>query len=345
MGLAGPLPVVRFYSNTSLHQVWHRVCGVVGLDPMSSSVRMFTKAGELCLRDGSLTVAEAKICSGDILHVQVNHERGAADNASAVSRGPSVPGAEGDNSVVKAGSNQSLASRSPHEVLCNSYFGKLTDLLSSSSPMIAWQVWELLMVLPTNRRVLEELKGLGMGWDEVLSDEQSMYMLWYGLQVCEKLLEEEEPKKRGSGVGNAVGGGEGGWRRKFVASGGLDRLILLVMSDRFAEASDCVATTSCLSLLLKVILDMVHGGADSQAFGDLTRASSLESGVVEAVGRVGVIGVMHEDVAVLESLCSSQERFDDLIYRLLRIVHSSASAVGEAGDKAECSNRLLDASR
>jgi hypothetical protein len=126
----------------------------------------------------------------------------------------------------------------PHYFVSRIYFDEIFKMLDSAPQFITSQLWDLLMTLPTNLRILQEIQHLGPSWKNSLCS-QTVYGLLYSLQVVESLLDE-----------SAVNGGQ--WSHTFIESGGLEGLLDVVMSARF-ESPDCVQSSECLALLLKLI--------------------------------------------------------------------------------------------
>jgi hypothetical protein len=126
----------------------------------------------------------------------------------------------------------------PHYVVSRIYFDEIFKMLDTAPQFITSQLWELLMTLPTNARILNEIRNLGSSWRQSLCS-QSVYGLLYSLQVVECLLDD-----------SAVNGGQ--WSQTFTDSGGLDELLDVILSPRF-ESPDSVQSSECLALLLKLI--------------------------------------------------------------------------------------------
>ena len=196
----------------------------------------------------------------------------------------------------------------PHYTLSHDYFIELFHLLEGPQEVAA-QVWDLLMQLPTNDTLLVKLQTLDHDWDEIIGANESIYSLWYCFEIIESLLDDGESTRSGAGPdagvepdvgaepeqegdsarkagggggdGDGDGGGGGGgqprsgdtltvaWRLRFLERKGLNRLLAVLMSDRFT-APDTAQGFAGLWALLKIVYSLViddevasHGGLSS----------------------------------------------------------------------------------
>lgn len=177
----------------------------------------------------------------------------------------------------------------PHYVVSRIYFDEIFKMLDSAPQFITSQLWDLLMTLPTNSRILQEIQQLGPSWKNSLCS-QSVYGLLYSLQVVESLLDE-----------STVNGGQ--WSHTFIESGGLEGLLDVTLSARF-ESPDSVQSSECLALLLKLISLLTVG-----------KYSNKVTGQVEKDG-----------IPLLISYLDRGKGFDAFIHRLMCILSDSALA-------------------
>ncbi|CAG8541215.1 3475_t:CDS:10 [Ambispora gerdemannii] len=150
----------------------------------------------------------------------------------------------------------------------------------------ASQIWDLLMRLPTNTRILNSLKTLEapVEWNTLL-DSQSPFRLLYALQIVDWLLR---------GGDEQLSAFE--WSRKFMENGGHDHLLaILIKRDQTTNDSEnaliehqkSVIKRACLGLLLKVIdyfISSENSTMDGQFFMRIDK-SDLISRLLEIVGK------------------------------------------------------------
>eukprot|EP00960_Hanusia_phi_P075978 768493-Hanusia_phi.AAC.5 len=128
--------------------------------------------------------------------------------------------------------------RTPHDILAQDFFDELFEFLKLPVT-IAGQVWELLMLLPTNEIFLESIKGLGPCLKKILCPD-GLYNQLYALQIVEILLDDDEC------------GSKKGWRTRFLSAGGLKELLDMLLSQKLC-AINSTQSHACLAKLLKVL--------------------------------------------------------------------------------------------
>jgi hypothetical protein len=111
------------------------------------SIRMIPKGKEL--KGDQKTVAEFRLSDGDTVHWTKKCCPTRPENDVDMEAGPAAPARE-----------KSLELRPPHDILSQDHFREIFELLDMP-PKISMQVWELLMVLPTNQRLVEQIRALG----------------------------------------------------------------------------------------------------------------------------------------------------------------------------------------
>jgi hypothetical protein len=205
--------------------------------------------------------------------------------ASGDGKAVQTPGA--DTSEKTEMSDEEL--KVPHYVVSRIYFDEIFKMLDSAPQFITSQLWDLLMTLPTNSRILQEIQHLGPSWKSSLCS-QTVYGLLYSLQVVESLLDE-----------SAVNGGQ--WSHTFIESGGLEGLLDVILSARF-ESPDTVQSSECLALLLKLISLLTVGKYSSKATGQEEK----------------------EGIPLLISSLDRGKGFEAFIHRLMCILSDSALA-------------------
>ena len=184
----------------------------------------------------------------------------------------------------------------PHYIVSKIYFDEIFKMLDTAPQFITSQLWDLLMTLPTNARILGEIQHLGQSWKNSLCS-QSVYALLYSLQVVESLVDE-----------SAVVIGDQ-WSQNFIASGGLDGLLDVVLSPRF-ESPDSVQSSECLALLLKLILVLT-----------VTKAGSTKERTDSVLDKDETNGVP------LLALCLNRGKgFEVFVHRLMSILADSSLA-------------------
>ena len=122
----------------------------VSEDPRS--LRMIAKGKEL--KGDQKTVADFRLIEGDTVHWtrKCVDNQGPAETDADMEAGPAPPARE-----------KSYEFRSPHDILCQDHFDKIFELLDMPAK-ISMQVWELLMVLPTNKRLIQRIRALAPLW-------------------------------------------------------------------------------------------------------------------------------------------------------------------------------------
>ncbi len=172
------------------------------------------------------------------------------EETEAIADGKQVRKSDADDSEKIEMNDEEL--KVPHYVVSRIYFDEIFKMLDSAPQFITSQLWDLLMTLPTNSRILQEIQNLGPSWKNSLCS-QSVYGLLYSLQVVESLLDD-----------SAVNGGQ--WSHTFIDSGGLEGLLDVILSARF-ESPDSVQSSECLALLLKLISLLTVGKYSSKVTG------------------------------------------------------------------------------
>jgi hypothetical protein len=121
------------------------------------------------------------------------------------------------------------------------------------------QVWDLLMQLPTNDKILQNLRGLSDCWRDSISVPQCMFRLLYSFQIVESLLEDTKARPQ---VGDLDM--EQPWRVRFIEHGGLKQLLHALMSDQFVTPQGDQDFT-CLSKLLKIMFSLIMRPAAAES--------------------------------------------------------------------------------
>jgi len=205
----------------------------LGEDP--KSLRMIAKGKEL--KGDQKTVSEFRLYDADTVHwtKKLGETQGAADNAMDTEAGPSAP--------LRAKSHEF---RSPHDILSQDHFDKIFELLAMPAK-ISMQVWELLMVFPTNQQLMEKIRALGPSLVSTLSP-PGFFTQLYTLQIVEILLFEDDDTDTNPS-----------WRENFINSGGVTHLLDMMLSKRFLK-QDSDQCNECLAKLLNLLfITMIEG--------------------------------------------------------------------------------------
>eukprot|EP01132_Coremiostelium_polycephalum_P001351 gene1351-1706_t len=128
-----------------------------------------------------------------------------------------------------------------------SKFSLLFSLLNIDS--VAQEVWDLLMLLPVNRQILQDITTLRtpVNWNSLL-DPTSSYRLLYSLQIIESFLNpslQESESDRNE------------WKNRFVTSGGVNHLMDILMKIDLQNESRGAKRNTCLSMLLRAITSLI----------------------------------------------------------------------------------------
>jgi hypothetical protein len=185
----------------------------------------------------------------------------------------------------------------------------ISQFRQHTNMLLVWQVWNLLMVLPTNKSVLEEIAEFREPWAQRFSPSQSLYNLWYSLQVVEGLMEQVPSVDDGSDVRM----GSTSWRDRFVELGGLRNLMSILMADKVTSA-DTLHTHACVSLILKIICAILEEKCkDSGDRGGSANDEKHKNNLANSA---------------LGSLCGSDEELSCFMHKVMRIFHTAAMSAG-----------------
>lgn len=118
------------------------------------------------------------------------------------------------------------------------------------------QAWDLLMMLPTNQKMLTALADIRTGdaqlnWEELLN-RSSTFNLLYTLQIVQALMQPTED----SAEKNAE---RAEWCNQFLARGGVNYLVNTLLTCDFFDVTRGSKRKVCLSLLLKIINSFTIG--------------------------------------------------------------------------------------
>ena len=134
----------------------------------------------------------------------------------------------------------------PSNILSNPvYFDQLFQLLSLEDDSVGQKVWDLLMILPTNKEILCELqRNETPKWELILST-QSLYKLLYLLQIIE------------SNVDTTGNSGEElttklNWSSWFLENGGVDYLLNIILQGELLN-SQRSKSKACIGLICHII--------------------------------------------------------------------------------------------
>lgn len=118
------------------------------------------------------------------------------------------------------------------------YFGQLVSLLSLPHPN-SNRVWKLLMELPTNLRMYNQILKFEEDNLESLFDSKNIYMLLYTLQIIDKIVQTENVMDE--------------WKKRFESLRGVQIIVNVLRSGDFSSDQQREQRKMCLALLVKVI--------------------------------------------------------------------------------------------
>mmetsp|Transcript_12467 Transcript_12467/g.20271 ORF Transcript_12467/g.20271 Transcript_12467/m.20271 type:complete len:3278 (-) Transcript_12467:248-10081(-) len=265
---------VPLYANDTIGSLRQNVSDLSGITP-PSMIRLIASGKEL--KEEFKTLAESKIGDKHTVHATRRMNK---DEAPAVNGLP-LKGSRGSGSGMdidqQGGDKSNLEEECffPTTILSKQqYFDQLFDLLSVEQG-IGQKVWDLLMLLPTNERMLSDLEALpqpesategsngprpcSCSWSTLL-DSRSIFRLLYSLQIVESLI-QSNPSQGPSGMP---------WCTRFIQRGGVDRLVEVLLTVDFSRTQHGSKRTTCLALLLKILSNFVL---------DPSRADSLPKAV------------------------------------------------------------------
>jgi len=242
--ISGPKFEIETFSNESLGSLKERIMGKIHTlaeeEVSGGSMRVMTSGKEL--KDDSKTMNDLRIEDRQQFHV--TRPQKSMLNVSSAS---GADGASLDSPPIYAPILDLEERQLPNVVLSETlYFDLLFELLSLNDTLSS-QVWELLMVLPTNTKMLNELRNPNQieNWDTVLNH-ASIHRLLYTLQIVDYLDSVDEHSKQG----------EIPWREQFIRSGGFDRLITVTL-DVLDVQNSMLIDNECLALLLRTVRRML----------------------------------------------------------------------------------------
>ena len=124
------------------------------------------------------------------------------------------------------------------------YFDLLFDLLNLGVPDVTSAVWSLLMQIPVNHQLFENIqslkaiKSMGQertGWKEIIDPSQTYKML-YSLQILNTLVTVNNQNQSADQVDE-----KREWRQKFLELGGFNHLYMILIT---SDVNEMMALTS-----------------------------------------------------------------------------------------------------
>eukprot|EP01103_Thecamoeba_quadrilineata_P011019 TRINITY_DN2539_c0_g1_i2.p1 TRINITY_DN2539_c0_g1~~TRINITY_DN2539_c0_g1_i2.p1 ORF type:complete len:2405 (-),score=378.30 TRINITY_DN2539_c0_g1_i2:956-7465(-) len=220
---------LNMHSNETIGALRQKVAEQMNQASQAHLLRLIMTGKEL-KPDGS-TLSDFKFAPEQAIHVtrRQTHKYETEDTSFQIKS----PG-DADNDVVL-----------PSAILSSPrYFHQLFQLLNLHEG-ISQKIWDLLMLLPTNNQLLEELRTLktDVNWNELL-DPVATFKLLYSLQIVDFLMQTTDETK--------VKENEE-WCKLFISKGGLHHLLNILMSHNLLDESRGRKRVSCCGLLLKII--------------------------------------------------------------------------------------------
>ena len=144
--------------------------------------------------------------------------------------------------------------RFPRELLANTYFTQLFDVLALHDEAVIRDTWRLLMLLPVNADIKAQVHSLGgtlegdgtLDWNSLL-DRHALLKLLYSLQIVDELVHQGEDVSTSDQERQRV------WCDKFMSSGGFQHLYSILMEANVEEMVSGPLSKKCLSLILKLV--------------------------------------------------------------------------------------------
>ena len=138
---------------------------------------------------------------------------------------------------------------SPSFILSNTNnFEQIFKLLSFSDN-VSRKAWELLMLLPTNESLLNELlHSESPNWGEILNT-NNLYKLLYALQIIESIVDTQGANQDDVDKKNS-------WGTKFHEQGGVRYLMAIIKSDLYQSSRP--KSKTCIALIFQVIVHFIH---------------------------------------------------------------------------------------
>ncbi|KAL6065920.1 USP domain-containing protein [Balamuthia mandrillaris] len=188
-------------------------------------------------------------------------------------------------------------------------FDQLYHLLDFGDK-IGEQVWELLNLLPSNKKIVDKLQSIDKDVDwNVLLDRQFIFKLIYTLQVVERLITETPEGSVASGAKRNEA-----WCNRFVELGGGKYLVDMLMNmDKEEHSQWKSAQRACFAHLLRII---------------------------------NLLAISDDDFQSLEQPRLQQALFDnvkmsDLVDQLLTIIADAAKESNEAAASKTCDSHVI----
>eukprot|EP00741_Cyanophora_paradoxa_P020633 tig00021281_g19915.t1 len=254
VGQAAQKIVFQATSMSTVGQIRARVSQEAGI-PVAL-IRLISTGKELKEDGRTLAGALGNVSDRVTLHVA---RRPAPDGGSP------APGADAASSAAAAAAAQPPASAEgaeagPGALLASpEHFDCLFGMLRLD-PRVAQKVWDLLMQLPTNERMLSEIRALetaehgALDWDALL-DDKSTFRLYYSLQIVEMLAAgpPAQPQEAGAPEAAASAAASEPWAARFQRLGGADRLFAVLYRVDFSDPARGAKRKPCLALLLRLL--------------------------------------------------------------------------------------------
>lgn len=228
--ISGPKFELEIYSSDTVATLRQKVAEHIKKDP--SLLRIITAGKEL--HNDNDTLQQARINDGHAVHIIHRVVK------------PGTPAA----AIQKPKQEEADKRALPSSILSKQqYFEQIFQLLAlgGNSAQLAW---DLLMMLPTNQKMLTALADIRTGdaqlnWEELLN-RSSTFNLLYTLQIVQALMQPTED----SAEKNAE---RAEWCNQFLARGGVNYLVNTLLTCDFFDVTRGSKRKVCLSLLLKII--------------------------------------------------------------------------------------------
>lgn len=220
--------VLNLFANETIRDLKAKIASKVNESP--SIIRIIFSGRSF--DDDRKTIKECKFQDGQTIHAT---RRVQAPQLSQPPRSTS-------DAPVEENKEEKENVRLPSQILSQpNYFDRLFSLLSLPEPL-GNLVWDLLMELPTNESLLNQISQFddNVNWATLL-DTENVFKLFYSLQIIESLVKETNDKAQK-------------WSERFKATGGVKHLFRILKDSNFEfnVASDGRRVT-CFALLLKII--------------------------------------------------------------------------------------------
>jgi len=299
---------VVVHSNDRLCVLRGKVAELLASPP--SCVRIFALGKELKVMKQTVAQVGIKNDFSIIAAVRKGHERGeTAATADTES--------EAMDTAVEGESVTAAVEVTPRQILSRTkFFEQLFSMLNMGAG-IAQSTWDLLMLLPTNRQMMSDLRNCASStaeaapaWNRTL-DPTSVFKLLYTLQIVQSVIDKELQE------------GGGSWCSWFASSGGVAHLVRVLTTADLMQEARGPKRRICMVQLLRVI----------SQFTLMPREQEGDSNSAKVTAAVSCMDDLDAGITTLRGtlLLNAVEPETELVNQLMTLCWNAAPTAAQEG--------------